>query len=545
MSKEKFDICIVGAGAAGIILAIELSRSLPELSILLIEYGSQDKCTFGNNSLDDSINIENLTNHHPAEECTNKGLGGTTNTWGGRCVMYDPIDFIPRPIVGEQCTWDTTFLDACEPFVSRAQDYFECSGPFVYPRDHPPIAEGFHSDVITDGVLELWSMPTRFGNRYREQLCGQSSIQTLFDTEVLEIREASDGECSVLARSTTQTSEDHAIKARRVILANGAFEATRVLLRSDRLFESIGGRPNSLGKFYQGHVSGKIASVEFTGDPKKTEYGFTQRDDGTYVRRRFQLTTESLVEKNLLNTAIWLDNPLYVDPAHGSGVMSFMYLAMITPWLGRKLGPPAMRHSVTKGKIYKIHRHLLNVITGLPNSLLIPATTFWKRYCRKRKLPGVFLYSPTNTYALHFHGEQVPCETNRLELDPKTDTLVVHYELTDADVKSVIETHIILDEELQATNAGKLKYWFPHDDLPARIREMSRDGVHQNGTTRIASSPELGVVDTDLKVFGTNNIYVCSSSCFPTSGQANPTFFIGVIAVRLAEHLARTIHASN
>jgi len=46
------------------------------------------------------------------------------------------------------------------------------------------------------------------------------------------------------------------------------------------------------------------------------------------------------------------------------------------------------------------------------------------------------------------------------------------------------------------------------------------------------------VLDSDLKVWGTENLYVCSSSAFPTSGQANPTFFLGAFAARLAQHLA-------
>ncbi|MFM7739447.1 MAG: GMC oxidoreductase [Planctomycetota bacterium] len=48
-----------------------------------------------------------------------------------------------------------------------------------------------------------------------------------------------------------------------------------------------------------------------------------------------------------------------------------------------------------------------------------------------------------------------------------------------------------------------------------------------------------GVVDRDLRVHGTRNVYVCSSSAFPTSGQANPTFFLGMFAVRLAAMLSR------
>ena len=66
---------------------------------------------------------------------------------------------------------------------------------------------------------------------------------------------------------------------------------------------------------------------------------------------------------------------------------------------------------------------------------------------------------------------------------------------------------------------------------------MSKEGVHQSGTTRIADSPERGVVNRDLRVWGTKNLYVCSSSVLPTSGQANPTFFTGVLAVKLARHI--------
>jgi len=71
------------------------------------------------------------------------------------------------------------------------------------------------------------------------------------------------------------------------------------------------------------------------------------------------------------------------------------------------------------------------------------------------------------------------------------------------------------------------------------IKNNSKDGIHQSGTARIAKSPELGVVDYNLKVFGTSNVYVCSGAVFPTSGQANTTFFMSVLAVRLANYLAK------
>ena len=86
-------------------------------------------------------------------------------------------------------------------------------------------------------------------------------------------------------------------------------------------------------------------------------------------------------------------------------------------------------------------------------------------------------------------------------------------------------------------NCGELEYWFKGEELAAAIKLMSKDGIHQSGTTRIADTPDKGVVDKNLKVWGTQNLYVCSSSVFPTSGQANPTFYLGAFAARLAKYL--------
>jgi len=62
-------------------------------------------------------------------------------------------------------------------------------------------------------------------------------------------------------------------------------------------------------------------------------------------------------------------------------------------------------------------------------------------------------------------------------------------------------------------------------------------GNHPMGTTRIATSSNEGVADINCKVFGTKNLYLTGSSCFPTGGSGNPTFTIVALALRLAKHL--------
>jgi choline dehydrogenase-like flavoprotein len=543
IAGKKYDLCVVGTGPAGIIVALEYARLQPEKTILLVEYGDMNGT--GRNDLDDGIINHNPTNHHDPYECTNKGFGGSSATWGGRCVMYDPVDFVARPSIGGDCTWDETLFEECQPLLDATSDYFECGRGGFDLGEMPDgsdarIAEGFQEGNVTDRVIERWSMPTRFGARYREQI---AEMKNLFLASGWEARDfggvSSEEMLDSLKLRNREGGEVVKIEAGAFVLAAGTQETTRILLRNPGVFERRGGPPETLGRYYQGHVSGKIASVQFNGDPRKTDYDFGRDPEGCYYRRRFQFRKDFLVREDLLNTAIWLDNPLYHDPSHGSGAMSMMYLAMVTPVLGKRLAPPAIAQSITKGKVNKLPRHLWNVIKGLPGSLWIPASIFYRRYCLKRKLPGIFLYNRRNKYALHFHAEQIPDPENKMVLAGDGETLEIHYHLTDKDVQSVIRLHEVLDDSLRKSGSGKLEYWFSREELPSAIRAMSRDGIHQSGTTRIADDPACGVVDRDLRVWGTRNLYLCSSSVFPTSSQANPTFMLGVFALRLARHLSQ------
>jgi hypothetical protein len=541
---SSFDICIVGSGPAGIITALELEKLAPKTKILLLEYGT-GKTAKQSNSLDDSIENINPRNHHDPYECTNKGLGGTSATWGGRCVMYDEVDFFLREPTGANNTWPREILREIQKSSEPANSYFDCGrGGFnlhEFPQmGYRPIADGFIEGDVTDSGIEKWSLPTRFGKKYRNRLVRSPTIHFVEGCEVQRLDGVgTDGKVRSIIVRNIHTRDEYRIQARIFIIAAGAQETTRILLKSTEVFRQLGGVPDSLGKFYQGHISGKIANIKFSGDPAKTDYGFGILPSGEYVRRRFLLSTETLVKKGLLNTAFWLDNPFYVDPKHRNGAMSLMYLAMITPILGKRLAPPAVAYSITKGRVNRLGAHLLNVLRDFPRSILVPMEIFCKRYIPKRKLPGVFLFNKDNRYALHFHAEQMPARRNRMELGSDGNTLVIHYEISDGDIQSVIGAHEVLDEWLRKCSCGYLEYWHPSGQLGDIIRNSSKDGVHQVGTTRISEREEDGVVDKDLKVWRIDNLYICSSSTFPTSGQANPTFMMGAFAVRLAGHLVK------
>jgi choline dehydrogenase-like flavoprotein len=76
-----------------------------------------------------------------------------------------------------------------------------------------------------------------------------------------------------------------------------------------------------------------------------------------------------------------------------------------------------------------------------------------------------------------------------------------------------------------------------------KLLEISSASRHHMGTTRMSADPAQGVVDPDLKVHDTANLYITGSSVFPTSGIANPTLTILALTMRLADHLKLNLGA--
>lgn len=62
-------------------------------------------------------------------------------------------------------------------------------------------------------------------------------------------------------------------------------------------------------------------------------------------------------------------------------------------------------------------------------------------------------------------------------------------------------------------------------------------GAHHSGTARMSNSGAPGVCDSDCRVHGVPNLYVCDGSLIPASGIANTGLTIGALALRLAVHL--------
>jgi len=146
----------------------------------------------------------------------------------------------------------------------------------------------------------------------------------------------------------------------------------------------------------------------------------------------------------------------------------------------------------------------------------------------------------TYKYAdLFFVSEQTPNSTSNISLSKtKKDEYgfplaEVNWKVTSKDSKSVEQFYKIIKNE--AFSDADFDFTHKFEDL--NWEKNFTSAAHHVGTCRMAASESEGVVDNNLKVFGTNNLYICDGSVFPTGGNVNNGFTIAALASRLSDHL--------
>ncbi len=514
-------------------LALELERLGHE--VLVLESGGMEMAAAG--SAASHAEIVDPERHAPMEIAVVRAVGGTSWTWGGRCVAYDDIDWMPREFVAD-AKWPLTH-DQIRPYYKQAAEYLLCGSDIFSVSYGKNLKDGLTLDCV-----ERWAREAKVILLHRARLLGSERIKVCLNTTVTTVNFTGEGTARVDSLTVSTRAGVRTVRARRVVLAMGGVETTRLLLHVQQRAPGLfGGVDGPLGRYYMGHISGKIASILFDDPATIADLDF--KLDGTaFYRRRFMLTAEAQIQHKVLNTAFWPDNPPLYDPAHRSGVLSSVFLALAFPPSGRKLLSEAIRLAHTGPKPYKLAAHLRNAILGAPKGAADIYKILRDRFIRKPKKPGFLVSNSGGKYALHYHAEQIPQRESRITLGTETDQYgvpraVIDLRFAEQDVQSVIDSHRILDEALQANGIGRLEYWYPAGELPERVYEQAADGFHQVGTTRMGDDPAESVVDSDLKVHRVENLFVASSSVFPTTGQANSTLLAVAFAVRLAEKLTQ------
>lgn len=538
----RADLCIVGAGAAGIALALALEES--GLDVIVLESGGDAPEPETQQLYAGTVADARL--HPPPEHYRVRRFGGSTTLWGGRCMPLDAHDFDARDHIAHS-GWPIAFGDLLR-YYPQANALCE-AGDFAYTADSAansafaaplrPMIGGFASEVFSTDTLERFSCPTDFGQRYRARLA-KGRVRVLQHANLCRLpmlagaaRRVGPAEVRVLGGAA------FSVAARAYVLASGGLEVPRLLLNSPGPSgRGLGNAHDVVGRYYMSHLAGTIGTLDLAA-AQSVWHGYDVSEEGVYCRRRLALRADQQQTMRAGNFVARLHHPRIPDAGHGNGILSALYLARgIVPYEYAK----RLYDGTPEGYAGSTLAHLRNVVAGAPDAARFLWHWLRRRTLAARKFPSVIVRPANLRFSLDFHAEQEPNPASRVTLGGETDALGlrrihVDWRYTAQDVATVSRALNALAHEIERTGVGRFLY-----DAAQVEAEMTRYGAyggHHIGTARMGRDPRTSVVDADCRLHEADNVYVLGAAVFPTSGQANPTLTIVALALRLAEHLTR------
>jgi hypothetical protein len=511
---ESAETLIIGAGAVGLTMAIELARAARQ--VVVLEAGGRG---VGADSQDFFKSAKWRGRPLPGLHLGRfRALGGTTNFWGGQLLRFDPIVFEPRAWVAD-VAWPVTRQEL-DPYYERGYELLGMGQPLadaVVWRQLNIVPPELGGEV--EFFFSAWTPQSNFASLYRAEIGSSANLNLFVNAPVvaLDLDQAGERVSSVLVR--TPAGNLRRFSAQRVVLANGTIEIARLL----KLALPDGRRaPWSdnpwLGKGFVDHID-CLAGQVLPLDKKRFHNLFENAYiNGIKYAPKLKLSARTQREQKLLGiTAFFLFNSSFDEHIANARVLARALLRGRFQW--RLMPGP---------------RELI--------STLRVALPLIARYLRYRRM-----YSPADRgIQLRLMSEQIPLPQSAIHLTNKSDPIGVPIVEVDWRIDGrEIETMATFAEFIaQRLERHQLATISLDPALVARDRRLLNqcgDYYHHMGTVRMADTSEDGVVDRNLKVFGTSNLYVTGAAVFPTTGFANPTF----TAIALGLRLIGTICASR
>lgn len=509
-SEEKnvvCDVCIVGAGAAGIYLGTRLVHI--GLNVVILEAGGRI-CSNG-----EAVGIESVFEGEPYRGATEGrafGLGGSTSSWGGYLVPYSDCDIttvqqntykawqhIVKTVKERSSVVLTTLgLDATTfreknttRFMAASMSAFDSCGLDVAMGEFLPFRRKNMAGLL------------------RKSKYGNGRLTIFLNSVATEWHNGpvSNG-VSRLKSTKTRGGKNIKISAASFVLAAGAIESTRILLEmQQQLVSSPFRRGAAIGRYLGDHLSCSIANVP--------------PEDRQLAVRLFA----PLFIRGRLRNFRFIEHSAPMDLPR-----SFAHFIFENENAGFNLAKKLLGGFQSRSLPVISLKELTRGATGL-------FALGWNRVMRSR----LYIASETPVH-LQLDVEQHPNFNNCIRLGDQKDSLgrstpIIRWGVHEEDYKTIRKTSI----RLLSLWPGKRK------GLPNLIAAQGEpsdrkphDAYHPVGTCRMGTDTE-SVVDLELRVHGFHNLSVLSTAVFPTAGTANPTFSMFCLAEALAERLGREI----
>ncbi len=499
------NVCIIGAGPAGITIAKELNR-YKSVSVALLEGGfeKQDpetKALYAGRTHSSVLNGTREGRYLAASR--RRAFGGAGAIWAGWCVPFTPHDFVEHSWVPHS-GWPITRADI-DPHYDRAGKLMNIT-PFDYDFRKNKEFYGYHlmpeSDLVKTKLLYCASKIPRFRRLYGEEIFASPNVELFLGANVTKIGVGPDRSSIRSVEVTCLSGNRFTVKADIFVLCAGGIENARLLLASRDVFPNgVGNGHDLVGRFFMEHFGLSNAADLILTHPDESlrmylnhYFRRTNKAAGPIAHGVLTLSEEVLERESLLNSAFY----------------------------------PDIADRGRKGKRSELKKALFDTaaeVDNYPGDVVI------------KKRSSMYLGT------LKIRAEQSPNPESRVELADERDSLgmprvKLSWLPTEKDWDSAYRGLSIIARELGRWSDGRLRIVMDRSG-PQKICSW---GGHHVGSTRMHQDPAKGVVDRDCLVHGLSNLYVAGSSVFPTCGFANPTFTIVALALRLSDRLKENVH---
>lgn len=493
---------MIGAGAVGIVLAVTLARAGRRVTV--IEAGP------GEPPVDyQQANAAASTgrSHQGLIGGRMKALGGTTRLWGGQLVPFSASDLAAEtwpgkpewPIAHAELAAATTRVLALLGVPEDARD----------PDDIYRRMTG-RSTCLSERIeitATAWLPQPDFARLFAHDLATLPGLTVLTGHAVHDMHFAAPGRADCIIARSASGAEIH-IGARQIVLACGTFEIVRLLLVLAHRHADCGFAENRhIGRWFIDHLHGVVGHFE------------------TIDRARVHAMLDP----------IWHRGRKYAVKLRLSD--GYQQQAQLSNVAGMVLAPLTARQLV--GEVRLLARRLFSGRGGpaaawaAVQRLRLLAPLIW-RFLVHRRAAGVL----DRGAAFGVEIEQLPCADSLIRLDADDpERIALHWAFTGAEMLGVRAFAEAVRDSLAAEGLGRLVLDPRVEAADPAFLASCGDAYHQMGGARMAARAEDGVVDAQMRVFGTANLYVAGAATFPSGSFANPTLTAMALAVRLAGHL--------